>query len=327
MNNNNLSAHRFKDEEREQAVVHATQLAAATEKKLRSVSYRFPPEYMPWNSLRDMLVSFVWAGVRRIDGTLDAELSGVDWATYHNASVIGDALSAYDCPFFLVGSALLEELSHTDALEGLSVEHDAPLPFPAFVLVPPLGALPLPADGNEDGVVASALYVTYDNGRLVVVVQAEGVIDKQVRLVCMDIFLTDDGVIVTDAEEIAARHLKRHGKIYAAAEYVGVVAQMISNVLAVMAAEPELVEGSSVISTVRKHGGKVTKRFMSPRWVGRSVKRSYTPEAGEAGSSLKPHWRRGYVRRQRYGPGRQLTKIVRIRPVRVNSQKEVEAVN
>ena len=328
MNTNDLSCYYVRGEELVENIERARCQAVEAEAKLSGLSYRLPPDYMSWNVLRVMLVKFGWAAVARESGDIHTQVTGAtERYVAYNMSVMGDRLRAYDFPFFLVGSALLEELSHTDALDGLSVTSDAPLPFPAFVLLPPVGSLRLPVDLSDGSETANvvALYIAECGDRLSVLVQSVGATDGVTRLVCMSVLLDETGVIITDADEIDAVYKSRGEHVYAGAEHVVEVAKLISNVLATMAAEPELVEGSSVLSTIRKHGGKVTKRFMTPRWVGRSVKRSYTPEAGEAGGSVKPHWRRGYVRRQRHGAGRQLTKLVRIRPVRVNSQKEVEA--
>lgn len=52
------------------------------------------------------------------------------------------------------------------------------------------------------------------------------------------------------------------------------------------------------------------------------TERQATPngENREGGYTIKPHWRRGFRRRQHYGPGNTQTKIVTIKPVFVNRE-------
>ncbi|MBD2303062.1 hypothetical protein [Nostoc sp. FACHB-190] len=96
----------------------------------------------------------------------------------------------------------------------------------------------------------------------------------------------------------------------------------------IMECRPELVDTTSEIVRINKGFGKAQAQdFYQPLWLGQGyrLKREGTQNS-EASSSThgtkSVHWRRGFLRNQPYGEGRQQRKLVWIEPVLVMGGKE-----
>lgn len=90
--------------------------------------------------------------------------------------------------------------------------------------------------------------------------------------------------------------------------------------LLIMECRPELVETESKLIRVNQGFAKdKAKDFYEPLWIGRNyrVKREDAQDKGGTHASPRVHWRRGYLRNQPYGEGRQQRKLVWIEPVLV----------
>jgi hypothetical protein len=89
----------------------------------------------------------------------------------------------------------------------------------------------------------------------------------------------------------------------------------------IMECRPELVDAEEKRGVVRvnKGFGKAQAQdFYQPLWIGKSyrLKREGTQVTGdEKHGTKKPHWRKGFLRNQPYGEGRQQRKLVWIEPV------------
>jgi len=87
----------------------------------------------------------------------------------------------------------------------------------------------------------------------------------------------------------------------------------------IMECRPELVEAEAQVVRVNKGFAKdKAKDFYEPLWIGRNyaIKRDVQDKGGTH-ASPRVHWRRGYLRNQPYGEGRQQRKLVWIEPVLV----------
>lgn len=93
----------------------------------------------------------------------------------------------------------------------------------------------------------------------------------------------------------------------------------------IMQCRPELVDAQEIQQkvTVNKGFGKAqAQEFYQPLWIGQKyrLKREDTVKSSDTnfqGGSKRPHWRRGFIRNQPYGEGRQKRKLVWIEPVLV----------
>jgi hypothetical protein len=87
----------------------------------------------------------------------------------------------------------------------------------------------------------------------------------------------------------------------------------------IMECRPELVEKEAQVVKVNKGFAKdKTKDFYEPLWIGRNYAiRRDVQDKGGTHASPRVHWRRGYLRNQPYGEGRQQRKLVWIEPVLV----------
>jgi hypothetical protein len=97
--------------------------------------------------------------------------------------------------------------------------------------------------------------------------------------------------------------------------------------LLIMECRPELVEQESKLVTVNKGFAKnLAKDFYEPLWIGRNyrVKRQDAQDVTEqqgTNTSKSIHWRRGFLRNQPYGKGREQRKLIWIEPVLVMGGK------
>jgi hypothetical protein len=96
----------------------------------------------------------------------------------------------------------------------------------------------------------------------------------------------------------------------------------------IMECRPELVDTTSELVRVNKGFGKAQAQdFYQPLWLGLGyrLKREETQSSeGSSGThgTKSVHWRRGFLRNQPYGEGRQQRKLVWIEPVLVMGGKE-----
>lgn len=93
----------------------------------------------------------------------------------------------------------------------------------------------------------------------------------------------------------------------------------------IMECRPELVDTESKIIRVNHGFAKdKAKDYYEPLWVGENyrVQREEIQDKGSTHASPRVHWRRGYLRNQPYGEGRQQRRLVWIEPVLVMGRSE-----
>ncbi len=88
---------------------------------------------------------------------------------------------------------------------------------------------------------------------------------------------------------------------------------------------PELIDAEDKQQkvTVNKGFGKAQAQdFYQPLWIGQGYRlkregNETSDGSSKQGSTKRPHWRRGFIRNQPYGEGKQKRKMVWIEPVLV----------
>ncbi|QIR41773.1 hypothetical protein HCG51_34380 (plasmid) [Tolypothrix sp. PCC 7910] len=137
---------------------------------------------------------------------------------------------------------------------------------------------------------------------------------------CRRFKLNAQQLIYTDAEDIDPKVVKGFN------EYLH---SILLRLILIMECRPELVDTTSEIVRVNKGFGKAQAQdFYQPLWLGQSyrIKREGTQSSeGSTGThgTKSVHWRRGFLRNQPYGEGRQQRKLVWIEPVIVMGGKEL----
>ncbi|MEA5595759.1 hypothetical protein [Rivularia sp. UHCC 0363] len=90
-----------------------------------------------------------------------------------------------------------------------------------------------------------------------------------------------------------------------------------------MQCRPELIDAQESQQKATNKGFGKAQDLYQPLWIGQGyrLKREGTVSSGDAenkqGGSKRPHWRKGFIRNQPYGEGRQKIKLVWIEPVLV----------
>ncbi|PPS41951.1 hypothetical protein [Chroococcidiopsis sp. TS-821] len=103
------------------------------------------------------------------------------------------------------------------------------------------------------------------------------------------------------------------------AEFNEYLQAIFLRLILIMECRPELVDTESPVVRVNQGFAKdKAKDLYEPLWIGKnySVKRDVEDKGGTH-ASPRIHWRRGFLRNQPYGQGRQQKKIVWIEPVLV----------
>ncbi|MBD2458836.1 hypothetical protein H6G80_32860 [Nostoc sp. FACHB-87] len=103
---------------------------------------------------------------------------------------------------------------------------------------------------------------------------------------------------------------------------------ILLRLILIMECRPEFVDKTSELVRVNKGFGKAQAQdFYQPLWLGQGYKFKREGTQSSEGSSSRHgtksvHWRRGFLRNQPYGEGRQQRKLVWIEPVLVMGGKE-----
>jgi hypothetical protein len=137
---------------------------------------------------------------------------------------------------------------------------------------------------------------------------------------CRRLKLDGEKFSYTDSEDIDPKVVKGFN------EYLH---SIFLRLILIMECRPELVDKESEVVRVNKGFGKAQAQdFYQPLWLGFGyrLKREGTQSSeGSSGThgTKSVHWRRGFLRNQPYGEGRQQRKLVWIEPVLVMGGKEL----
>ncbi|KOP23125.1 hypothetical protein AMR41_27870 [Hapalosiphon sp. MRB220] len=127
----------------------------------------------------------------------------------------------------------------------------------------------------------------------------------------------------TDTQDLNPQEVKEFN------EYLQAI---LLRLILIMECRPELVDPEEQRQkvTINKGFGKAQAQdFYQPLWIGgnyrlkREGTQSSEDSGGKQGGTKSPHWRRGFIRNQPYGEGRQQRKLVWIEPVLVMGGKEL----
>ncbi len=96
---------------------------------------------------------------------------------------------------------------------------------------------------------------------------------------------------------------------------------VLIRLLLVKQTRPEMLDDpaqqKSVVAQGQGFGAQSEQKLLySPLWLGKNY-RSKSQGTATGTGSKSPHWRRGFIRNQRHGPGLQSTKLIWIEPVMV----------
>lgn len=104
------------------------------------------------------------------------------------------------------------------------------------------------------------------------------------------------------------------------AEFNEYLQSIFLRLILIMECRPELIDTESQVIRVNLGFAKdKAKDLYEPLWIGRNyrVQREEAQDKGSTHASPRVHWRRGYLRNQPYGEGRQQRRLVWIEPVLV----------
>ncbi|PHJ59053.1 hypothetical protein VF14_13490 [Nostoc linckia z18] len=136
---------------------------------------------------------------------------------------------------------------------------------------------------------------------------------------CRRFKLNGQKVTYTDSEDIDPKVVKGFN------EYLQ---SIFLRLILIMECRPELVDTTSEVIRINKGFGKAQAQdFYQPLWLGLGYRFKREGTQSSEGSSgthgtKSVHWRRGFLRNQPYGEGRQQRKLVWIEPVLVMGGKE-----
>ncbi|MHC5819142.1 MAG: hypothetical protein ACYT04_25515 [Nostoc sp.] len=211
------------------------------------------------------------------------------------------------CPAYWVNKDLLEALMQS----VLTVEIDSlnwAMKTGMFML--PKGVILSPENRSVDAVFwhydseAGILYWTATDGS---------------NFFCRRFKLDAQKLTYTDSQDIDPKLVKGFN------EYLH---SILLRLILIMECRPELVDTTSELVRVNRGFGKAQAQdFYQPLWLGLGyrLKREGTQSiegSGGTHGTKSVHWRRGFLRNQPYGEGRQQRKLVWIEPVLVMGGKE-----
>ena len=134
---------------------------------------------------------------------------------------------------------------------------------------------------------------------------------------CRKLPLTNHKIFYTDSEEINPSIISGFNKY---------LQSVFLRLILIMQCRPELVDAEETQQkiTVNKGFGKAQAQDLyQPLWIGQGYRfkhedaESSDDASNDRGGTKRPHWRKGFIRNQPYGEGRQKRKMVWIEPVLV----------
>ncbi|MCG6135159.1 MAG: hypothetical protein MET45_10910 [Nostoc sp. LLA-1] len=211
------------------------------------------------------------------------------------------------CPAYWINKDLLEALLQS----VLTVEIDSlnwAMKTGMFML--PKGVILSPENKNVD-----AIFWNYDSeADMLYWVATDGS-----SSFCRRFKLNGQKISYTDVQDIDSNVVKGFN------EYLQ---SIFLRLILIMECRPELVATTSEVVKMNKGFGKAqVQDFYQPLWLGQGYKFKREGTQSSEGSSSthgtkSVHWRRGFLRNQPYGEGRQQRKLVWIEPVLVMGGKE-----
>ena len=223
------------------------------------------------------------------------------FVTYYTLLKVGQA----KCPSYWVAHDLLEALLQS----SLNVEpENLNWAMKTGIFMLPKGVILSPENKSID-----AIYWHYDAEENILFWAC----NDSVSMFCRKLPLTNYEVFYTDSEEINPKLIKGFN------EYLQ---SIFLRLILIMQCRPELIDTQEKQQkiTVNKGFGKAQAQDLyQPLWIGQGyrLKQEGTVNGdgtdNKQGGTKRPHWRKGFIRNQPYGEGRQKRKLVWIEPVLV----------
>lgn len=261
------------------------------------------------------------------------------------ATWVGAELARHRMPYYYVSEKLLEALLLTDLPETIRwPELDYPLPAATFML--PEGMVKHPTEGSVYWIsYAMAPIGTYIRNPVfnrVMEMRADKPGITHTFLVLTStmeaplsplyhVVLNNDAPFVSmEAIEDAMQGLPnnpgsdgRYGPFDMKTDEIddrfnNLIASLVFRLILTWEAEPALVSKGGFTGKRLKTG----REIWTPNFIGRNYKHETTTQGSEPGGggwTVRPHWRRGHYRQQRYGVGLSQRKTLWIKPKFVNA--------
>lgn len=233
-----------------------------------------------------------------------------------------------------ISEALVEALMKTSPPAETTLR-EVPLPYSAFVLLLPRGALISP-----NGSFVQMLLVSRMSNEVALLygLETAGEVKEHGALAisCFD----ETGSMnahtyyswrplnqsLGEWEASTQEPMTIHGKIAVPLpddkKFSANFVRLALNACFIISEHAEMIEGPKVLKRIKARIGNGKIELWSPRWVGRSFRRPLPTPGIETGSHASPrlHWRRGHWRDQRHGEALQLRKRLWIQPTIVNAE-------
>jgi hypothetical protein len=247
-----------------------------------------------------------------------------------------------DTPVFYVSSEFYKDAIATDLPKGEDIA-ETPWPHEAMMFVMPPECVAM--SGGRETRVTALTVIRVEPGRHVspdvyplphATEEAIKRLDVETELKLAPMVLDDvpaDGFMVFISFEGSNLHVashfmpktqfgsmevRKHNNITDQTGFCYLAMQLIL----IMHACPELIEPSFISRAggIKRHKKRVDELW-SPNFIGRNYRSSGSDSEG-SGGSVRMHWRRGHLRRQRYGQGRLQIKTIWIKKMFINASHE-----
>lgn len=216
----------------------------------------------------------------------------------------------FNFPTYFVQPELLEAALQTKITFDIDLD-TLHLPFEYMIFVMPKGGLKL---GNQDIYTIELIRVRegqeldYQNHSVLCHQLAVGIFIKAARpaelVRLIPTVLKPDEINFKVSPELSNED----------SDFIDLATNVVFNLLFAMEARPELVESGVKVS----HHKKSRTDVWTPNIIGRKYRSVGSGDGTHA--SPRMHWRSGHFRKQKYGKGRKLSKIIWIEPVLINPE-------
>jgi hypothetical protein len=265
----------------------------------------------------------------------------LDWIA---AAVEGHAaqLLPFEVPTFYVSKELLSAAARTDLPTDIFLDA-VPFPFPALLFMFPKETIRHPDHGEcpylavsraEKGQVFSLPLKDFEiratmaeNAVMVTTYLPEecGYYHKTISVVSGETMKSAFERASKVPFDVPGGHL--FGGKYASssvdADFVDRLWLLGVTLVLIMASGEKLLEYGVRLKTVKaKQQGDRPVEYWSPNYLGRIYQAQGDNSSGEEDGHRRPHWRKGHVKSQAYGPKHSLRRIIWIQPYRTGNQNE-----
>jgi hypothetical protein len=293
-----------------------------------------PPDYHPQ---KIFAVASLNALLQNRDAVFDHQRPNAATAM---AQVQAAIALRFNNPTFYVSREILNAALRTDLPSDLIFE-DIPFPFPAIIFVLPTGSVRHETEGDVPYICISRFF-----GNEIVPLPIPGY-DFPLRIENPSVSVTtymhqspvsvayyknvtpipgktiQECLIQAGSEPFSFTILNEEldenmdGLDLSSEDFIERVWLLGLTLVLIMISGEELVEREKFLKrTSAKNSGNRPLEFWSPNFLGRTYNSQVQRSRDGSGSGVRPHWKRGHIKTQRYGKGLSLVKTIWIRPYR-----------